>query len=143
MTDRNVGGLDARVDIKPAGQPQIAGVEANLDILSQTRESRIGGEALTLDYTWPTGVQYGELVATVEHTFNPTRRLGNVLVMLDYVPTLGPPVGTVRWSASSHAFQIVGSDPAVMWSTADTFVTSGSFPIVIWNDVDNRFEQAP
>ena len=118
MTDRRTGNVGADVDLKrQAGSwtdnVQTAAVAADVDLKRATG-------------SWTYDVQ-----------------TGSIGVMVDGLYVGGPPVGTVRWSSSAHAFQLVGSDPAVMWSTADTFVTSGTFPFVIWNDTLNRFELPP
>lgn len=123
MTDRNVGGLDARLDIK-AGQPQVAGAGANVDVVPAHPESRVGAQGLTVDYTWPQGVQFGELGLTVEYV---------------RVPVAIP---AVRWTV--RTFQLTGSAPAVYWDNpAKVFrLARPDLPVVVWNTAatPDRFE---
>ena len=143
MTDRQAGSVDINVDVTALPTRQIGADLIQLDIMPPLiGERQTDSYGIMVDAVIPQGVQYGSFDMQVELKENPARRTGGLVIMLDYVPSLIP-TGAVRWSSSSRSFQITGSDPMVMWSTADTFVTSGSFPIVIWNDVANRFEQAP
>lgn len=124
MTDRNVGGFDAQVDLK-AGQPQVAGAGATVDVEPVHPESQVGASRLMLDYTWPTGVQFGD-----------------VALLVDYVAPV-PLLPLVRWHAPpTGQFEVTGAETPIHWqATGKTFQTALSeLPLVVWNSAATRFQ---
>lgn len=120
MTDRNIGGLGAQVDLKPL----LVG------------ERQVDALVVQFDYLYPSGTFYGHVGVNLDvASVHPSGRLGTIGMMVDYVVS-AIPTAAVRWSGA--VFEMGTSSPLVYWRS-NRFDSSGT-AIVVWQN--GRFEFA-
>lgn len=134
MTDRQVGSDGLRVDLT-AGERRVAGEGLTVEAAPQL-ETRSGASWLSIDYTYPQGVQVGQFGLSADAKAAVSLALGSIGLMVDYVTSLVP-TNAARWSGA--AFEMGTTSPLTYWS-AGAFRSSGSKPVV-W--VTDHFEEAP
>lgn len=137
MTDRQVGGEGLNVDLNAQVDRRVAGQGLIVDVMPPlVGERQADALGITVDYTWPQGVQFGGLDVKVDLVPTTTKQLGSIAMMVDYVAS-AVAANAARWS--STAFEMGTASPLSYWSGSQ-FLASGSKP-VLW--VTDHFEVAP
>lgn len=140
MTDRQVGGLGASIDLTAIPDRRVGSLGAQVDLVPpQTFERQVGSLGVMVETSPPVGNVVGALGVLAELVETPARRLSSLLLMVEYVAGSGPiiPTTAARWAGS--VFEMGTSSPLVYWSSG-MFQLSGTSPVVWQTD---HFEEAP
>lgn len=137
MTDRQVGGDGLNVDITPLPERRFGAEGLSVDLAPPlVGERQTDSLGITVDFTYPLGVQYGAVAIAADLVPSAAKRLGSLGLMIDYVVSLVP-ANAARWSGL--AFEMGTASPLAYWSSG-AFQTSGASPVV-W--VTEHFEVSP
>lgn len=133
MTDRRVGSDGLNVELNVLANRQVGSSGLQVDFMPPlVGERQADSLGLTVEYTYPQGVQYGGADLGVELVPVPTRRLGAIGLMFEYVVSA---VGEVTWGTG--VFQLGGAFPAVQWEATAFGFSGGQY--VDWDETNHRF----